>query len=492
MVLSKLLEGIEYECLQGNLETEINDIVYDSKKAKEQSVFICIEGTKTDSHNFIDEVAALGVNVVVIEKKIPLPEKITAVFVPSSRIALAKMSATLFGHPAARMITIGVTGTKGKTTTTYMIKEILETAGKKVGLIGTNGVMIAGAFYPTMNTTPESYQLQEYFYKMAEAGCEYMIMEVSSQGLKMHRVDGITFDYGIFTNISPDHIGPDEHADFAEYLHYKGELFKKCRIGLVNADDPNLESLLQEHTCELFTYGVKNKADFKVAEVNYLTEHNFVGISFRVKGKKSKESLLVKVNIPGEFNVYNALAAISLSSFLNINEDAVLKALASIIVEGRMEIIHSSEQCTIIVDYAHNAVSMESLLTTLRMYHPKRLVCIFGCGGNRSKLRRYDMGEIGGRLADLSIITADNSRFEKVEDILTDIKTGLQKTEGTYMEIPDRREAITYSIRHTRPGDMIVIIGKGHENYQEIEGVRYPFLDKAVVKEILEELKISK
>lgn len=486
MKFKEWLKNIKYELVCGSVDIEVKDVIYDSRKAGENDVFVCMTGTRTDSHDFIDDVVKKGVKALVIEKKTVLPDGVTAVYVENSREALALLSAARFGYPAEKMVTIGVTGTKGKTTTTHMIKTILETAGKKVGLIGTNGAVIAGKIYPTVNTTPESYQLHEYFSEMVDAGCEYMIMEVSSQGVKMHRVDGIEFDYGMFTNISYDHIGPDEHEDFEEYLYCKSQLLKRCKTGLINKDDKHYKEAAKAASCELYTYALDSEADFKADNIRYVSEADFVGLEFETSGKYELD---VKVNVPGRFNVYNALAAISVCSFLNLEKEKVCHALEHLKINGRMEIVHSSDRCTVIVDYAHNAVSMESLLGTLREYNPKRLVCVFGCGGNRSRDRRYSMGEIGGKLADLCIITADNSRYEKVEDIIADIKTGMAKTGGKYIEIPDRREAIVYSIANAEKGDMIAIVGKGHEDYQEIEGVRHHFLDSEVIEEAVAGLK---
>ena len=367
-----------------------------------------------------------------------------------------------------------------------MIRAILQAAGKKVGMIGTTGTMIGDVVTPTLNTTPESYELHQAFSQMVEAGCEYAVMEVSSQGIKMHRTDGLYFDYGIFTNISPDHIGPGEHADFEEYLYYKTRLLNMCRIGLVNKDDEHAEQIIKAADCELYTYSEKGKeADFSASDIRYVSQPDFVGTEFHISGKYDME---VRLGIPGLFNVVNALAAVSVCSFLDLDKEKISHALEHIRVNGRMEIVYTSERCTVLVDYAHNAVSMESLLSTLRDYKPKRLVCVFGCGGNRSKDRRYSMGEIGGKLADLSIITADNSRYEKVEDIIADIRGSIEKTGGSFIEIPDRREAIRYSILQAQPGDMVAVIGKGHEDYQEINGVRHHFLDREVIEETVKEL----
>lgn len=512
MVLRDWLKGLEYTLVQGSLDAEVTEVVYDSRKAAPAAVFICMTGTRVDSHCFVPDVLKAGVRVFITERDIDrelkasgLPEEelacVTVLRTEDSRRALALTSAARFGYPAEKMITIGVTGTKGKTTTTHMIKAILEAAGRKVGLIGTTGVVIGDSVTPTLNTTPESWQLHQAFAQMAEAGCEYMIMEVSSQGVKMHRVDGIAFDYGIFTNISPDHIGPDEHADFEEYLYCKSRLLNMCKVGLVNRNDSHFEAIIKDASCRLYTYSVREEgtgeagrmesgeagcpADFTASNIRYVSQPDFVGTEFDVKGQYEMD---VRLGIPGLFNVDNALAAVSVCSFLGLPKEQVCHALEHIRVNGRMEIVHTSARCSVLVDYAHNAVSMESLLSTLRRYHPKRLVVVFGCGGNRSKERRYSMGEIGGRLADLSIVTADNSRYEKVEDIIADIRGSIEKTGGQFIEIPDRREAIEYSITHALPGDMIAVIGKGHEDYQEINGVRHHFLDREVIEEAVNKL----
>ncbi|ADL04708.1 UDP-N-acetylmuramoyl-L-alanyl-D-glutamate--2,6-diaminopimelate ligase [Lacrimispora saccharolytica] len=476
MKFKEWLKDLTYEVLQGSLDVEVEEVIYDSRKARNGAVFVCMKGTRTDSHEFIPEVVNAGVQILVVERKTELPDGVTAILVHNAREALALLSAARFGYPAEKMVTIGVTGTKGKTTTTHMIKTVLEACGKKVGMIGTTGIVIGQEVTPTVNTTPESYELHQAFCHMAEAGCEYMVMEVSSQAFKMHRVDGISFDYGLFTNISPDHIGPDEHADFEEYLYYKSRIFSCCKVGIMNGDDEHWAEVVKDATCRLYSFSMEKKStDFKAEAIRYIAQPDFVGLEFDIKGISQ---LSVRVNIPGRFNVANALAAVSVLSFLGLPKENICHGLEHLNVNGRMEIVYSSETCTVIVDYAHNAVSMESLLSTLRDYRPKRLVCVFGCGGNRSKDRRITMGDSAGRLADFTIITADNSRYEKTEDIIADIRKSLEKTGGKFIEIPDRREAIRYSITHAQPGDMIAIIGKGHENYQEMNGVRYHFSDQ--------------
>jgi UDP-N-acetylmuramoyl-L-alanyl-D-glutamate--2,6-diaminopimelate ligase len=484
-MLKDWLKDLSYELVQGDLQQEVNEVIYDSRKAAPGAVFIAMEGSNVDSHRFIPQVVEAGVKVLVVEKKVEVPSDVTVILVENGREALARLSAARFGHPAERLLMIGVTGTKGKTTTTHMIKKILETAGKKTGMIGTNGVYIGEEHYPTVNTTPESYDLHRYFAQMVEEGCECCVMEVSSQAFKMHRVSGIVYDYSIFTNISPDHIGPNEHESFEEYLYYKKQIFAQSRHALINMDDEHAEEITKDCPCEWAGFSLEKPVKYMAENIHYVSEPDFVGVEFDIRGE---HEIPVRVSIPGRFNVYNALSAAAICLWAGVPSEKVQHALEHISIDGRMEIVYTSEKCSVIVDYAHNAVSMESLLETLREYHPKRLVCVFGCGGNRSKDRRYSMGEIAGKMADFSIITADNSRFEKVEDIIADIVGSIKKTGGDFIEIPDRREAIAYSIHHAQDGDMIAIIGKGHENYQEIEGVRYHFVDREVVEEVVKEL----
>lgn len=486
MQLTEWLKELDYDVIQGDLEQEAGEVIFDSRKAAPGSIFVCMQGTRVDSHDFIPEVTAAGVKILVTEKTVAVPADVTVIQVVNARAALAGLSAARFGYPAKKMLMIGVTGTKGKTTTTHMLKAIMEQAGKKTGLIGTNGVMIGSEHYPTVNTTPESYDLHRYFARMAAAGCECCVMEVSSQAFKMHRVDGIMYDYAIFTNISHDHIGPDEHQNFTEYLSCKKMIFDQCRYALINQDDEHFDEITAGISCRWSTYSLHKEAPFRTENIHYVSEKEFVGLEFTVAGACH---LPLRVNLPGQFNAGNALAAAAVALRESIPVSAIRQALAHLKIDGRMEIVYTCEKFCVIVDYAHNAVSMESLLGTLRRYHPKRLVCVFGCGGNRSKDRRYAMGEIAGKMADFSIITADNSRFERVSDIIADIRGSMEKAGGGFIEIPDRREAIEYSILNARPGDMIAVIGKGHENYQEIEGVRYPFLDREVVKEAVAKWK---
>ena len=486
MVLAALLEKLEYELVSGSEDMQIENVVYDSRKVTEGSLFICIEGGTADGHTFIPDVVKKGAKALIVTKDVSglLPEDadVTVIRVKDSRYALAFVSAAYFGHPTEKLKVIGITGTKGKTTTTYLVKSILEHAGHKVGLVGTIEAVIGQEHIPANNTTPESYVLQEYFAKMVEAGCDTVVMEVSSQGLMLHRTQGFVFDYGIFTNIEPDHIGPLEHKDFADYMHCKGLLFKQCRVGIVNCDDAHYQDVIRDHTCKIETFGFSENADYRAQDLKLISGAGFLGIDFKARGKVNLD---IELHAPGRFSVYNALCAIAICNHFGVTADEVKEALLQAHVKGRIELVKVSDDFTLMIDYAHNAMALESLLTTLREYKPKRLVCLFGCGGNRSKLRRYEMGEVSGKLADLTVITSDNPRNEEPQAIIDDIKVGISKTDGKYVEIIDRKEAIAYVIRHGQPGDVIVLAGKGHEDYQEIKGKKYPMDERDIIADVL-------
>ncbi len=484
-VLKELLAGIEYECIRGTDDTEVTDLIYDSRKVVPGSVFICIPGAITDGHVYAAEAVRAGAKALVVERETELPPEAeaTVVRVEDARYAMAFMSAAFFGHPAEEMKIIGITGTKGKTTTTYLVKSILEQTGRKVGLIGTIEIIIGEKHIHADHTTPESYLIQKYFRQMADAGCDTVVMEVSSQGLMLHRTQGFLFDFGIFTNLEPDHIGQGEHKDFDDYLHCKSLLFRQCRVGIVNHDDEHWEAVTQGHTCTLETYGIDSRADLRAENISFLREAGNLGMGFDVKGLVE---FSVRIAAPGKFSVYNALTAIAICRHFHVEEAAVRQALSKAKVKGRIELVKVSDEFTLMIDYAHNAMALKSLLTTLRAYEPHRLVCLFGCGGNRAKSRRYEMGEVSGTLADLTIITSDNPRREEPQAIIDDIKEGIGRTEGKYVEICDRKEAIAYAIAHGEPGDIIVLAGKGHEDYQEINGVKYPMDERVLIREILE------
>lgn len=486
MKLAQLLERVSYEMMQGSTETEVLDIAYDSRKIKPGMLFSAIDGTVVDGHKFIPDVIKKGASVIVVEKDTEiLDESVTVVKVKNGRAALSMMSQAFFGYPAEKMTTIGITGTKGKSTTTYMIRDILTKSGKTCGIVGSIGVSAGGKVMPTEHTTPESYDLQRYFSEMLKAGCDYVVMEVSSQGIKMDRVAGMHFDYGVFTNLSPDHIGPNEHKDFDEYLMCKSRLFQMCETGIVNADDPHVKEIIKNATCKVQTYGMKD-ADVVATAAEHVNTEGNLSMKFHVQGLLDGD---VTVGLPGMFNVYNALCAACTGKLLGMPEEVILHALEKVEVRGRVEKVPTGMGFSVLIDFAHNGVSTESVLKTLRGYKPSRILAIFGCGGNRSKLRRYEMGEAVGSLAELAIITSDNPRTEKVEDIVEDIKVGMEKTKGEYVVIPDRQEAVNYAIDHAREGDMVILLGKGHEEYQEINGVKYHYSEREAVANALERRK---
>ena len=488
MKVFELVKDFEYEVINGDINREISTLVSDNRKLTKDCVFVCIEGANFDGHSVVNDAFKCNAAAVIVMKNVEVPENInTAVIkVKDTREALALASAAYFSYPTKEIKVIGVTGTKGKTTTTYLIKSILENAGYKVGLIGTIETIIGDEHIPSKNATPESYVLQETFRKMADNGIEVCVMEASSQGFLMKRTLGTEFEIGIFTNLEPDHIGPNEHDSFENYMECKSMLFRQCKAGILNADDEHLEGILKGHTCEVFTYGMSENADYRASNVKLFEEKGVLGISFSVNGRINTD---VAIDMPGKFSLYNALTAVSVCSYLGIKEDAIKSALKSAKVKGRIEMVPVSDDFTLMIDYAHNAMALESLLTTLKEYESGRLVCVFGCGGNRAKSRRFEMGEVSGRLADFTIITSDNPRFEEPLDIIADIVTGIEKTDGEYIKIPDRKEAIKYAIENGRKGDIIVLAGKGHEDYQEIKGVKYPMDERVLISEVLEELK---
>lgn len=484
MKLKDLIKDFEYSCVTGSLEKEITDVVYDSRKIKEGCLFVCVKGANFDGHSAVPQACEKKAAAVLVEQDVETDGDITVIRVESTRYSMAHVASALNGYPSKKLKMIGITGTKGKTTTTYLIKNILENAGYKVGLIGTIEVIIGDTHIHAENTTPESYVLQDYLKRMVDAGMDAVVMEVSSQGLMLHRTAAIDFELGIFTNIEPDHIGPNEHTDFEHYMSCKSMLFRQCGTGILNGDDKHVEDILKGHTCNVEKYGLNDGNDIVAKDIRFVTGKGYLGVSFRTEG-------LIEMNasadLPGIFSVYNSLCAIAVCRHFNISEENILKALKEAKVKGRIEMIKVSDDYTLMIDYAHNAMALESLLTTLKEYAPRRLVCLFGCGGNRSKLRRYEMGEVSGRLADLTVITSDNPRFEEPLDIIKDIETGISRTDGKYISIPDRKDAIRYVINNGQEGDIIVLAGKGHEDYQEIKGVKYPMDERVLIKEILNE-----
>ncbi len=499
MKIKALLERVSYTLVQGDVEREITGICHDNRLVKEGDAFICMKGARFDTHNCVEEIGEKGAGLIVAQQEVEAPERATVVLVEDTRKALPLLACAWYGYPAEQMTVIGVTGSKGKTTVTHMLADILRSGGYQVGTIGTNGAIIGDEIFELNNTTPDPMELQMYLSMMVKAGCTHVVIEVSSQGMKQHRVDGFTFDCSIWTNISEgDHIGPNEHRDFEEYLACKAQLLSQSRLGFVNGDDVHVQELLEQITapCQLYTvedtasakaeHSEGENCDYTAKGVKKTFTDGKPGIAFHVDSKSGLDTDF-EVNLPGEFNVYNALAAICAADAMGVTPEQMNRALACMNIKGRFDIVYDKE-FRVCVDFAHNGYSTRNHLEALREYCPNRLVCIFGADGNRSKSRRYEMGEAAGRLADFSIVTAGHNRWETFEEILADIHVGLDKTEGSYIVIPKRQDAIRYAITHAQPGDLITIIGLGHETYQEEGGVKYPHSDTEFVRQVIREL----
>lgn len=502
MQLDRLLSHLTYESVQGSQQREVTDICYHSARVEQGSLFVCLKGFRTDGHEYLPEVLKAGAQTIVIERSAAvllgeeillytknfcmrmsgvIEQDVTVILVEDTRLALVELSAAFFDYPAGKLRMVGITGTKGKTTTAYLTAAILRAAGHRVGMIGTIAISDGEREVPSVHTTPESYEVQKYLADMVEKGCDCCVMEVSSQGLKMQRTAGVWYDIGVFLNIEPDHIGEGEHASFAEYLRCKSILFRQCSLGIINWDDNHRDKILKGHTCLVENFSMRYEAQITAEEPEFTM----------VKGKlygefllhRGEEAFRLKMHLPGMFNIYNALAAVSVALQFDVTEEVIRQGLLGARVPGRCENVSPSDQYVLLIDYAHNEMSLKNLLEMLRGFHPKRLVVLFGCGGNRSMLRRGRMGETAGHLADLTILTSDNPRWEEPERILDDIEDGIRGTGGAYVRIADRREAVAYVIGQAREGDIIVLAGKGHEGYQEIAGKKYPMSEYELVAE---------
>ena len=486
MELRKILNGIEGLKAKGNLDVNVTKIECDSKKINQGDMFVAIKGYDNDGHEFINEAIENGAKVIVVEEgsnfsKEKINDDITIIMSNNTRELLAISACNFYKNPSRKFKLIGITGTKGKTTTSYMLKAILEKHGQKVGLIGTIANYIGDKkISDSCRTTPESIELQKMLAQMAEENVDTVIMEVSSQSLKLNRVNGCNFDYGIFTNLSKDHISEKEHKDMEDYYNSKVKLFTMCSTAFINADDFYVAKLKnQDLNCEVKTFGIDNTADLIAKD---LTVTN-VTSDFKVKiGTKNER---IKVTIPGRYSVYNALAAISVALKFGVNADEIKAALENISVPGRSEIVPNKKGLTIMIDYAHTPESLENILQTVKSYTRGRVISVFGCGGDRDKTKRPIMGEISGKIADFTIITSDNPRTEKPEDIIEQIEAGIKKVNDKYISIIDRKEAIAYAINMATKADIIVLAGKGHETYQEINGEKNHLDEREIIKQII-------
>ena len=486
MKLKNILVGIEGLKAKGELDKEIKGIESNSKSIKNGFMFVAIKGYSVDGHDFIQEAIEKGAIAVVVEegfnlKLVKFPEDVTIILAKNTREFLAISASNFYNNPSKKFKLIGITGTKGKTTTTFMIKEILEKAGKKVGLIGTIAIYINGEkIKDSDRTTPESLELQQLFAKMVDEGVEYVVMEVSSQSLKLHRVDGCEFDYVAFTNFSEDHISEKEHPDIQDYFESKLKLFKMCKKGFVNIDDlqgAKIPGMFPDS--EITRYGIDNSGDLLARDITITNSY----VDF--KAKLSDRNDRVKVDIPGRFTVYNALLAIGICKKIGIDSEIMKEALLTIKVPGRSEMVDNKLDIPIMIDYAHSPESLQNILKAVKSYTRGRVISVFGCGGDRDSRKRPIMGEISGKIADYTIITSDNPRTENPQSIVNQIEEGIKKTKGKYEVIIDRKEAIKKAIKMANKSDIIVLAGKGHEPYQEINGEKFDFDERKIVKEII-------
>ena len=489
MKLSDCLNGLKDLKAKGKVDIEVTSIENDSRKVSQGSLFVAIKGFDVDGHDYISTAIDNGAVAIVLEdiekiRNINLPENVTFIVTENTRYALAIIACNFYGNPSRKFKLIGVTGTKGKTTTTYMIKTLLEAQGKKVGLIGTIENYIGEeSLGESERTTPESLELQKMFAKMVEQKVEYVVMEVSSQALKLNRVAGCNFDIGVYTNFSKEHISAKEHSDMEDYFNSKMKLFEMCQLAYVNIDDFRGARVKKEAKCEVKTYGIDNGCDLLAKDITITN----IGVDFKVKKKKKNER--VKVDIPGRFSVYNSLAAISVALHYGCSPEIIKTALENIKIPGRSELVPNKKELNIMIDYAHSPESLENILQAVKTYTKGRVIVVFGCGGDRDKGKRPLMGEIAGRIADYSIVTSDNPRTEDPEAIIKDIEEGISKTKGKYEVIVDRKSAIEKAIKMANKRDLIILAGKGHEPYQEINKVKYPFDEREIVKEIINNMK---
>ena len=492
MELKRILSGLEGLKVKGNLELDIKKITSDSREVNAGDMFIAIKGFETDGHTYIPVAIEKGASVIVVEegfdfKTVKFPENITIIMAPSTRIVLAISACNFYGNPSRKFKLIGVTGTKGKTTTTFMIKKILEKAGKKVGLVGTIATYIGDEkLEDSDRTTPESDKLQKLFAKMVEEGVEVVVMEVSSQSLKLHRVEGCNFDIVLFTNFSKDHISEKEHADMQDYFESKLKLFEMCKTGITNADDLYVSKVPKRFSeSNIETYGIDNSCNLLAKDIIITNLY----VDFKVKLGDRNERL--RTYIPGRFSVYNSLAAISVAKKFGVTVEQIREALAEVRVPGRSEIVDNKLEIPIMIDYAHSPESLENILTAVKTYTKGRVISVFGCGGDRDRTKRPIMGEISGKIADYTILTSDNPRTEEPEAILKEIEVGVKKSKGNYEIIVERKEAIRKAVKMANTKDIIVLSGKGHEQYQEINKVKYPFDERKMIKEVIQEAEVK-
>ena len=490
MILKEIMQVIDYNEIINRCGLDINtvavdDICFDSRKATPTSVFVCLTGALVDGHDYALGAYERGCRVFVAERYVKrLPDDAFVIIAPDTRVALAELSANFFGYPSRELTIIGVTGTKGKTTSSLLIYNVLNENGIKTGYIGSNGVSYEDVWLETVNTTPESHDIHSIMRKMRDSGITTLVMEVSSQALKMARVHGIKFDICVFTNLAPDHIGEFEHSDFEEYKNCKRSLFTDYGADYVvyNADDEYAMSVVGGGRSEKAGISVKGEADFKAGAITYFRSAGNIGVSFECTCDGGK-TFPVALSFPGEFSVYNAMVAIAVCSRLGLSAGKITKTLRHVRIKGRFETHELPCGATVVIDYAHNGVSLKAALAALRIYDPQRLVCLFGAIGGRTKMRRTELGLVASRDADFCILTSDNPDNESPNAIISEIASYFTAGTCPYVAITDRKKAIEYALKNAQAGDIILLAGKGHESYQLICGVREHFSETEIVEE---------
>lgn len=482
MKLSEILNGIEVTGLN-NGEAEISDIAYDSRKAKNGILFVCLSGAKADGHNFAKSAYENGCRTFLCERKIDLPGDAQVIICKDTRASLAVASCNFFKNPSKDIAVIGITGTKGKTTVAHIVKAVLDGAGIKTGIIGTIGAGYGDIKLPTVNTTPESYELAKMLRLMADAGCKAAAIEVSSLGLKFHRVDCMQFAVGVFTNLYPDHIGTNEHETFEEYAYWKKQLFPMCKKAVINIDDAFSSEIIKACSCPVVTYGYDEKADYALIKTEKVKHGHVLGVDFSFMHEGEEREYMI--SMPGDINAHNALVAVAVADSMGISQNRIKESLARIFVKGRGEIVETDRDYTVIIDYAHNGVSLKSIIDTVSAYEHNRIIALYGSVGGRTKIRRRELGLVSGALCDLTVITSDDPDFEDPEKIINDIADAVKESGGKYIGIADRGEAIRYVLSIAQKGDIIILAGKGHEEFMKINGEKVPFSEKEEIFKFL-------
>ena len=500
MNFEEIVKGLPVKVLKSSGDREISSVEFDSRKVKEGSLFIAVKGFTVDGHDFVKSAVEKGCAAILVDSSrdhlsseellaMTSGMDIAVAEIEDTRHAMALVASAFYGHPADKLDCVGVTGTKGKTTTTFMIYSILKHAGRIPGLIGTVFNIAGDKRSESHHTTPESVELYSMIGEMADLDSDSLVMEVSSLGLKFDRVCGLRFDVACFTNLYEDHIGGNEHPDMEDYADSKIRIFDSAENAVVNLDGNIPErGIAKAKACpKVFTISLKEDADVTAYDIRHETRDGRPGSAFMLRSPWYEGEVFV--GLPGLFNVYNALFAISAAGILGVSLENVRGALEKVFVPGRVQPIPNKLGISVLVDYAHNAVALESVIKAMRDVCEGRIITLFGCGGNRAKSRRYEMGEVSGKLSDLTVITSDNPRDEEPMAIIEDILTGMNKTDGEYITIPDRREAIGEAIRRAKPGDIVLIAGKGHENYQIFGKETRHFDDAEEAKKVIAELE---